>query len=252
MATGGVAGSGRHSSQGTLAPAPPPPPGPVVSGGDSRESRRTQYGVAVISAVATIAAAAIAGILAVNSGAVHVSLTDPAAEVDDLRATATSLERENDTLSEENDEFQAQVDATAGGDDAAGGTPVVTSGPETPTSSVRRQTGSEPLTFTWAYSVDLDSVDADWAVEYGSESGWDLYLDGDGDVATLDVVLFDHVPTEAECRDATVRQTQLEDVQSVVGAMMCVLTTEDRFAFVRIAAIDEERRTTSVDLVVWE
>jgi hypothetical protein len=34
--------------------------------------------------------------------------------------------------------------------------------------------------------------------------------------------------------------------------MMCVLTTEDRFAFVRIAAIDEERRTTSVDLVVWE
>jgi hypothetical protein len=231
---------------------PPQPPGPVGPGGDSSESRRTQYTVAVIGAVATIAAAAI-GILAVNSGAVHVSLSDPSAEVDDLRATVTSLENENDRLSEQNEELQAQVDGSANGTDPADdGRTVVTSGPENPTSSVRRQTGDVPLTFTWAYSVDLDSVDADWAVEYGSESGWDLYLDGEGDVATGEVVLFDHVPSEAECRDATVRQTQLEDAQSVVGAMMCVLTTEDRYAFVRIAAIDEERRTTSVDVVVWE
>lgn len=252
MATGGVTRGGRHSSQGPPAQPPLPPPGPLGPGGHSHETRRTQYTVAIIGAVATIAAAAIAGVLAVNSGAVHVSLTDPADEVDDLRATATSLERENDTLSTRNEELQAQIDAAAGGDDTAGGTTVVTSDPEARTSSVRRQTSGEPLTFTWAYSVDLDSIDADWGVEHGSESGWDLYLDGFGNVQTQDVVLFDHVPTEAECRDATIRQTQLEDAQSVVGAMMCVLTTEDRFAFVRIAAIDEERRTTSVDVVVWE
>ena len=112
-----------------------------------------------------------------------------------------------------------------------------------------RQTDGE---ISWWYSVDLDSVDNDWAVEHGTESGWDLYLDGYGRLDTHDVVLFDHVPTEAECREATVRQTRLQDEQSVVGAMMCVSTSEDRYAFVRIAALDEEQRTTSVDIVVWE
>jgi hypothetical protein len=33
---------------------------------------------------------------------------------------------------------------------------------------------------------------------------------------------------------------------------MCVSTDEDRFAFVRIVSVDEERQTTSVDVVVWE
>lgn len=270
MATGGVTSGGRHpapgaprsSTQGAPQSSAPPPPGPPPPAPASlprpapeeHGSHRTQISVAVISAVATIVAAVVAGVLAVNSGNVHVSLADPSAEVDDLRVTVTSLEREKATLTEENArlEAEAETDGAGASDDDLGDTTVVTSGPEESTSSVRRQTDGVPLTFTWAYSVDLDSVDADWRVEHGTESGWDLYLDGFGNVQTRDVVLFDHVPSEAECRDATVRQTRLEDDQSVVGAMMCVATSEDRYAFVRIAAMDEERETTSVDIVVWE
>ena len=257
MAAGGMTQGGQHPAPGAASPPPPMPPTRVPTGpgpgSEEHGSRRTQLTVAAISAIATILAAVIAGVLAINAGSVHVSLTDPATEVDDLRATATSLEQANATLSERNDELESELDAVPTAvDRRAGGTTVTTSGPETDTSSVRRQTDGVPLTFTWAYSVDLDSIDNDWAVDYGTESGWDLYLDGFGNLETHDVVLFDHVPSEAECRDATVRQTQLQDEQSLVGTMMCVSTSEDRYAFVRIAAFDEEQETTSVDIVVWE
>lgn len=243
MTTGGPPALGAR-------PAPPPPrKAPDNHGQDG--SRRTQILVAVIGAVATITA----GALAVNSGAVHVSLADPQAEADELRTTVASLERSNDDLQSRNEQLRQEVEALS--NDAvetfSGTTTGVTSSTEAPTSSVRRQTGDTPLTFTWAYSVDLDSIDADWSVAHGSDSGWDLYLDGFGKLKTRgEVVLFDHVPTEAECRDATVRQTGLESSQSVVDAMMCVTTSEDRHAFVRLAAVDEQRRTASVDILVWE
>lgn len=257
MAAGGMTQGGQHPAPRTSSPPPPapPPPAPAGPGPGSEEhgSRRTQLTVAAISAVATVLAAVIAGVLAINSGNVHVSLADPAAEVDEIRATATSLEEVNATLSERNDELESELDAVpAAVDRSSGGTTVTTSGPESDTSSVRRQTEGVPLTFTWGYSVDLDSIDNDWAVDHGSTSVSDLRLDGYGRLDTYEVVMFDHVPTESECRDATVRQTRLEDEQSKVGAMMCVSTTEDRYAFVRIAAVDEEQRTTSVDIVVWE
>lgn len=257
MAAGGMTQGGQHPAPGAASPPPPMPPTRVPTGPrpgpEERHARRTQLTVAAISAIATVLAAVIAGVLAINAGSVHVSLTDPAAEVDDLRATATSLERVNATLSERNDELESELDAVPTAvDRRGGGTTVTTSGPESDTSSVRRQTEGVPLTFTWGYSVDLDSIDNDWAVDHGSTSVSDLYLDGYGRLNTYEVVIFDHVPTESECRDATVRQTRLENEQSAVGTMMCVSTSEDRYAFVRIAAFDEEQRTTSVDIVVWE
>lgn len=212
--------------------------------------------MAAISAVATIVAAVIAGIFAINSGQVHVSLTDPADEVDEVRATATSLERDNERLSDENAGLAAELEAASAtpvGERAAGDTTDVTSGPTTRESTVRRQTGTTPLTFTWGYAVDLDTMDADWSVGNGSNSETDVSLNGStGRLYTDEVVLFDHVPTEAECRDATVRQPSLNADQSVEGALLCVLTTDDRYAFVRIATIDEEQRTTSLDVMVWE
>lgn len=184
-------------------------------------------------------------------------------ERDELRAESNQLADERTDLSDRLQSAQDEIDdlelqltdattttTTRGG--GSQGSTVATSPPTTDVSAIRQQTGGTPLSFTWAYSADLGSEDTDWRVTQGTESGWDLYLDGNGSVTTHEVTAFDHVPTEAECRDATVRQPGLRDDRSNEGLMMCVRTTEDRFAFVRIVDIDEEQQTTSVDIVIWE
>jgi hypothetical protein len=248
--------------------AVPPDPGPPTTQpedqkpkDDKRDGwRLSEKLLGLLTAILTLAAATF-GFLAAKAKAERDDVEAEAAQLADDLGTAND---ERDDLSSQLEEANGEVErleqeltdatatTTATGDERSPDSPVGTSPPTTTTSTVRRQTGSTPLTFTWTYSVDLDSQDADWAVEGGSPSGWDLYLDGGGDVSTREVVIFDHVPSEAECRDATVRQPGLEDEQSTEGAMMCVQTSEDRFAFVRIVGVDEERRTTSVDIVVWE
>jgi hypothetical protein len=217
--------------------------------------------VALIGAVATIIAAAIAGVVAINTGAVQVSVSDPQADIDDLRTTATSLQQENEELAAANTDLEEQLaeaeeaparttTTTTAGDE--GSTTPTTSADGPRTSTVRRETGGTPLAFSYGYSVDLDSQEADWTVQDGQPSGWDLYWSPYTGLSTYEVVIFDHVPTEAECDDATVRQEGLREVQSVEGTMMCVLTSEDRYAFVRIADVDDEARTASLDVTVWE
>lgn len=248
MTSGGAAPGGQHVLAETL-------PHPSVSSGQANDPelrRGIDIKVALIGAAATIVAALIAGAVAIKTGTIEVSTSDQASDNDQLRVTVTSLEREKELLASENKKLQDRLDEQGSQPHDPTDSTSVTSGTAAQTSTVRRATAGTPLTFTWTYSADLDSQDADWAVLQGSETGWDLYLDGDGSVTTHEVTIVDHVPTEAECRDSTVRQPSLGDEQSREGVMMCVRTTEDRFAFVRIAGIDEERKTTSVDIVVWE
>jgi hypothetical protein len=215
----------------------------------------------LIGAAATIVAAAITGVLAVNAGAVEVSLTDRQGEIDGLRSTATSLQRENEELTATNAELEDQVaeadeeaerttDTTAREGEAGGTTPTTSAGSPR-TSTVRRETGGTPLAFSYGYGVDLDSQDADWSIGRWGD-GWDIALGNGGDLNTFEVVVVDHVPTEAECDDATVRQSSLPGDQFVEGTMMCTTTDEGRYAFVRVTSIDEEAETASFDVTVWE
>jgi hypothetical protein len=50
-------------------------------------------------------------------------------------------------------------------------------------------------------------------------------------VATYEVVLVDHVPTERECDDSTVRQSGLRRDRARVGLQMCARTNQNRWAY---------------------
>ncbi len=129
----------------------------------------------------------------------------------------------------------------------------MTTNPTPRPSQVLRETGGTPLTFSRGYSADLDSTDPNWNVRQGDTvSGEDLFVGSSGRFYAGEVTLVDHVATEAECRDATVRQPSLPDDMSVAGTMSCMETDSDHWAFVRIAALDSEARIASFDVTVWQ
>lgn len=102
--------SGDDPAEKTTTGAAPTPPAPAQKSEDGGAERGVDIKVALIGATATILAAIIAGVLAVNAGAVEISLPDSGTGDDDLGATVTSLERENEELRSDNEDLQAQLD----------------------------------------------------------------------------------------------------------------------------------------------
>jgi hypothetical protein len=215
---------------------------------------------------------AVLGLLAALAGTWGALAT---ADASDLENTNSSLERqieildgENDALGQEIEELTADRDRwkeraesapTGSPDTSAGGgtaTPPPTTGPSGNDSAVLRQSGGSPIVFSSSYSVDLDSDAPDWDVSDTSGAGWDLYFysspSSGPQLSTREVSLVDHVPTEAECDNATVLQPKLPREQTRQGVQMCMRTTEDRLAYVHIASIDEDAGTIAVDVIVWE
>lgn len=221
---------------------------------------------------------AVLGLLAALAGTWGVTAT---ADNKDLEDAKSSLEDRSDRLSEENEALAADLDQVTedrdrwkeraqqpdepdepdtgvgdglnGPDDPDESTTATTTPRPGRTSTVLRQTGSTPVTFADDYGIDLDTDAPDWGVNtsagdlvlhYASSSGTNL--------GTYEMSLVDHVPTEAECDDATVLQSRLAIDQTREGVQMCVRTSEDRFAYVHIVAIDYEAQTITLDLIVWE
>lgn len=267
--------TGGTPSDGPFAAAPPAP-----STGDQPGRRRgllsrlvgfiTDKGIPLLIAILGLATA-----LATTWGALAV------ADKNDAEDTNSSLTRENQTLVQQVNDLTVQVeDLTAdrdrlqdeldaadktganevppaatgdgNGDDGSSSSTVTT--PEQPSdSSVFRETGSTPVTFSSGYSIELDATDADWGVEDSSTGDLYFYLGDSGPfLSTGEISLVDHIPTEVECDDATVLQTQLNRGQTQVGAQMCMRTSEDRLSYVHIANIDEDNRTITLDIIVWE
>ena len=59
-------------------------------------------------------------------------------------------------------------------------------------------------------------------------------------------------PTPRVCAGSTLPVGNITAAQTVVGQQFCVRTGEDRWAYVRIAAIDPEARTIAFDVSVWK
>jgi cell division protein FtsB len=273
------------------APTPPPPPaasapppgGPVGPGGpvdppttgEEPEARRGRLSriVGFVTDKGIPLLIALFGLLAAVAGTWGAVAT---AEADDLGQTNASLERQVDTLSEQNDTLTSEAETltedrdqwrdrardagtattttTAADDDGGGGQPVTdgsSSATDTP-AAVLRETGDQPLTFSSGYSIDLDSDAPDWGVNDGSMGDVHFYLGSQTSLSTREVSLVDHVPTEAECDDATVLVPTLPDGQTREGVQMCTRTSEDRFAYVRIVGIDQAAETITLDIIVWE
>lgn len=251
MATGSV----------SPAPHPPTPPGrpegPGHRAGAESAKPRGEMRIALIGAIATIVAALIGGFAIVKSGAVEVNLPSDGPDREELETTVSSLELTNDSLETTNSSLQEALDEATSTTSttpttADDGTTGVTTSPTPLQSEVLRETGTTPLTFSWRYSADLDSTDPNWNVQQGTPSGEDLYVNSGGQVYAGEVTLMDHVATEAECRDATVRQSSLPEDMSVAGTMFCMETDSDHWAFVHIVALDSEARTASFDVTVWQ
>jgi hypothetical protein len=260
-------------------PAPGPQASRVIAspeepqaGSHARRRRRRRGVIGFITDKGIPLLIAVLGLLAALAGTWGALAT---ADASDLEDTNASLERQIEILDGENDALGEEIEALTADrdrwkeraegaptgspdtpDDGGTTTPPPTTGPSGDDSTVLRQSGTSPIVFSSSYSIDLDSDAPDWDVSDTSGAGWDLYFytspSSGPQLSTREVSLVDHVPTEAECDDATVLQAQLPREETRQGVQMCMRTTEDRLAYVHIASIDEDAETIAVDVIVWE
>lgn len=123
---------------------------------------------------------------------------------------------------------------------------------------VYHQTGSTPLSVKCRSSFDLDTPPEDptWRVgEHGG--GKDLSYCADSFSRNLYVPMtvdgtltaVDHGADYEACAGSTVFDNTMEAAR---GARACVRTDERRWAFVEIVAVDHERDSIDVEIVVWD
>lgn len=245
---------------GAVDPAPagevPPPP----DRGQDLDGRRwsADIKVALISAAATVLAALIAGVLAVNTGTVELNAPESGANRDDLRATITSLEQEIDDLRSVNEELRSPDDAGDRADDGstAGGTPPVTSSePSGQSGEIVRQ--AVDVLLAAGHELDLDTDAPDWAVVAESEATGhtDIGLDSQpalyaGNGAELAVMTA--VPTFNDCRQIVegLGVGGLTATRTSSGTHLCVRTGEGTHAYVEIVEVGENENTASVTLTI--
>jgi hypothetical protein len=116
---------------------------------------------------------------------------------------------------------------------------------------VFRETDGAPAVV--ASCIDLDSQEPNWGV--GSRSHKDVCVSSGAmsewiNATRLTVV--DGPPTLQDCQKQTVLRRSTTAAETVVGRHMCVRSSEDRWARLRIAAIDTSANTMSFDIVVWK
>jgi len=182
---------------------------------------------------------------------------DAEADRTELEQQVTQLADDNTALQDDKADLQAQLDdltaTTTRLTDASEQPTTGTSGQGSRSSTILRQTGDTPVTFTSSYAIDIDSPDANWHVTQG---GGDLsfYLSPSSgpQLSTPEVAVVDHVATKAECEDATVRQPNLPRDQVQVGTQFCTRSYDGHTAYVHIADINTDARTITLDIIVWE
>lgn len=99
------------------------------------------------------------------------------------------------------------------------------------------------------YGIDLDSSAPNWDVKPGSG---DIYVSPFVSSITTRKLAIVRDPTLAKCQAETDVDINLEPAETVVGQQVCIQTSNDRWAYVRIAAIDEDAKTMSFDITVWK
>lgn len=226
----GSAGSG---SAGSAEPGPTPE--------RTRSRVPHELWIAIITAVATIAAAVIGTAVAVDVGTVEVRVVGEGLDSTELQSAVDRLEAENAELRSANEDLQAQVGAQPGSGDA----------PEDD-DAVRRAT-TEPISLAGAACIDLDSLESD-------EPNWDVAQEGDICVGFLDtfigtdLTIMDGEPSQADCQAQTNLREDVGPVAAIVGSYVCAWTDGRRLARVQIVDRDGsgESATTTMNITVWE
>jgi cell division protein FtsB len=229
----------------TTTPPPPPPPQQQAEEkkGDGFLTAVTKHWLPFLTAILVLATAA----LGLYSKQVADQRDEAEAGSSELEAEKAELQQEIADLEEqkaglEQELAQAQVTTTTTDGDT-------TSTTLDPTPEVLRQTGGAPVTIAFASGIDLDTDADNWGV---NESGTDVYASGGPSISGSQFSLVTEPPTPVTCAASTLPVSSLTSAQTVVGQQFCVHTDEERWAYVRIAAIDTEARTISFDVTVWK
>jgi hypothetical protein len=226
---------------------PPPPPPAEEKRGDGFLAAVTKSWLPFLTAILVLATAA----LGLYTKQVADQRDEAQAGSDELEAEKQQLEQqiadlEEQTAGLEADLEEAQQTPVTSPTTTRGGTTAPT---DDATPEVLRQSGAAPVTIAWGRGIDLDTDAANWDV---GPSG-DVFYSGESVSGRLSqFVLVTAPPTPAECAASTLPVGYLPEEQAVVGQQFCVHTDEERWAYVRIAAIDGEARTISFDVTVWK
>ncbi len=109
------------------------------------------------------------------------------------------------------------------------------------------------MVFSEGYSIDLDSPAPDWGVRHSNSGDVDFDISGTiPHLYTYEMSVVDHVPTKAECDNATILQPGMPQDLVRVDTKICTRTSEDHTAYVHIADIDTDARTIKLDIIVWQ
>lgn len=177
---------------------------------------------------------------------------------DGLEDEVAGLQEQIEELTQERDELQSTVadlrsqQTTDTTEPDTGPTTGVTTPAPPGSSTILRQTGGDPLEVGTGYSIDLDTDAANWGVREGSNGDIYFYNSSPPYLSTYEIALVDHVPTESECENTTVRQSQLSRDQTRQGVQFCMRTNQDRWSYVHIAGIDASTGVITLDITVWE
>lgn len=228
----------------TTTPPPPPPPQQQAEEkkGDGFLTAVTKHWLPFFTAILVLATAAL-GLyskqVADQRDEAEAGSSELEAEKAELQQEIADLEEQKAGLERELEEAQVTTTTTRGG---------TTSTTLDPTPEILRQTGDTPVTIAYASGIDLDTDADNWGVDGG---GTDVYAAG-ASITGSQFSLVTEPPTPVTCAASTLPVSTITAAQTVVGQQFCVRTDEERWAYVRIAAIDTEARTISFDVTVWK
>ena len=113
-----------------------------------------------------------------------------------------------------------------------------------------RRTGSTPVVVRAGFEIDLDTDAANWGVNAG---GGDVHVSSANDyIYGRTLAIVKAPPTPQDCEAQTVLLTSLTRGQTVIGQKLCLRTSDDRWAYVQIARIDNSAKTMSFRIIVWK
>lgn len=230
----------------TTPPPPPLPPQAEEKRGDGFLAGVTKSWLPFLTAILVLATAA----LGLYTKQVADQRDEAQAGSDELEAERDELEQQIATLQEQKATLEADLEeaqqAPVTTPTTRGGTTATTLDP---TPEVLRQTGATPVTIAWGKGIDLDTDAANWGVDARSH---DVFFESSRSIAGAEYVLVSEPPMPATCAASTLPVNRLSSAETVVGQQFCVHTSEERWAYVRIAAIDDEAHTVSFDVTVWK
>ena len=266
---------GQATTTPTAPPVPPAPPAPPAGSGrkQRRQGRKRRgwwgflvdRGTELLAAILTL----VAAVLGIWGAQLNNENDELSARVDTLQDTGSVLRDDNASLTEDladmttsRDSWKERAEA-AEKDDGTSSTPGTTTpdavDPDDPPGDITpgaagifRQTGASPVTFAVNYGIDLDSQEANWSV---GDSGGDVYLyratNGYYIATSGQVALVSQEASYEQCDAQTVLQSDLTKEQTVVGRQFCMVTSERRWAYVKIVGLDTERETVTLHVVVY-